>query len=68
MAMEKYGVSNEELKEELTQELIHLREKMVNLVKIGGEFDPGRKSLELQIDAIKARIDACGDATEGQSK
>lgn len=54
--MEKYGVSNSDLKSELTQELTLLLEKRNTLVKTAGEFGEGVKSVEAQIDAIKSRL------------
>ena len=54
--MEKFGVSKEELKSELSQELTSLLEKRNSLVKTAGAFGEGVKSVETQIEAIKSKI------------
>lgn len=53
--MEKYGVSNEELKEELRAKYAELLERQQRLVKTGSA-DGGSFDTELQ--AVKAKLDA----------
>lgn len=62
--MEKLGIANEDLVQELKADYRRIRESLTNLTKLGWADPAKSKALEAQLEAIKERIDAT-EASKG---
>lgn len=60
--MEKLGIANQDLRQELSEELTKLLESRTQLTKTAGDYSETAKKLDAQIEAIKSTLATLSDS------